>query len=63
MGCVVKVSMPTLCSVPSLCMKWIQKCCSGISRKLRAKDEEAFKCKICVKEARGSNKSQAGMLN
>ena len=29
----------------TLCMKWVHKRCSGISRKLRAKDVETFKCK------------------
>ena len=35
---------------------------SGISRKQRAKDEEAFKCKTCVKGAQGTNKSKAGCV-
>ena len=43
----------------TLCMKWIHKRCSGISRKLRAKDAEAFKCKTCVKGAQGSIKTEA----
>ena len=43
----------------TLCMKsWVHKRCSGISRKLRAKDAEAFKCKTCVNGAKGSNKSE-----
>ena len=51
--------MPTLYSVPyAICMK----CCSGISRKLRAKDAEAFKCKTRVKGAQGLNKSEAGCV-
>ena len=28
----------------TLCMKWVHKRCSGISRKQRAEDAEAFKC-------------------
>ena len=46
----------------TLCMKWVHKCCSGINRKLRAKDEEAFICKTCVKGAQGLNKSEAGCV-
>ena len=45
-----------------LCMKWIHKRCSGISRKLRAKDAEAFDSKTCVKGAQGSIKSEAGCV-
>ena len=43
-------------------MKWIHKHCSGVSRKLRAKDVEAFKCKTCVKGAQGLNKSEVGCI-
>ena len=46
----------------TLCMKWVHKRCSGISRKLRAKDAEAFKCKTCVKGARDSIKTEAGCV-
>ena len=43
-------------------LKWVHKRCSGISRKLRAKDVEAFKCKTCVKGAQGSIKTEAGCV-
>ena len=43
----------------TLCMKWVHKRCIDISRKLTAIDAEAFKCKTCVKEAQGLNKSVA----
>ena len=46
----------------TLCIKTVHKRCSGISRKLRAKDAEAFKCKTCVKRAQGSNKSEMGCV-
>ena len=46
----------------TLCMKWTHKHCSGISRKLGAKDAEAFKYKTCVKGAQGLNKSEAGCV-
>ena len=42
----------------TLCMKGVHKHCSGISRKLRAEDVEAFKCKTSVKGAQGLNKSR-----
>ena len=59
-GCVVKVLRPTIqCT---LCMKWVHKRCSGINRELRAEDAEVFKCKTCVKEGQGLNKSDAGCV-
>ena len=45
----------------TLCMKWVHKRCSDISRKLRAEDAEAFKCKTCVKGAQSLNKLEAGL--
>ena len=36
--------------------------CSDISRKLRAEDAEAFKCKTCVKGAQSLNKLEAGCV-
>ena len=35
---------------------------SDISRKLRAEDAEAFKCKTCVKGAQSLNKLEAGCV-
>ena len=46
----------------TLCMKWVHKRCSDISRKLRAEDAEAFKCKTCVKGAQSLNKLEAGCV-
>ena len=46
----------------TLCMKCVHKRCSGVSRKLRAEDAEAFKCKTCVEGAQGTNKSKAGCV-
>ena len=57
-GCVVWVLRPTLYSMKS----WAHKRYSGFSRKLRAKDAEAFKCKTCVKGANGLNKSEVGCV-
>ena len=43
-------------------MKWVHNRCSGISRKLRANEGEAFKCKTCVKGAQGLIKTEAGCV-
>ena len=43
-------------------MNWVHKRCSGINRKLRAEDAEAFKCKTRVMGAQGSNKSEKGCI-
>ena len=42
--------------------EWVHKRCSDISRKLRAEDAEAFKCKTCVKGAQSLNKLEAGCV-
>ena len=31
----------------TVCIKWVHKRCSGISKKLRAEDEDEFKCRKC----------------
>ena len=33
----------------TLCMKWVHKCCSGFSRKLKAEGPEAFNCRALIR--------------